>query len=137
MLRTSRTATMLKKSALYSTAVAGAMLATGCANMATTASNGNAFNTLGTMTGQPTRRQPGHFRCDRELVLGGNHGLRDKGSTLLATATSSNDGFGSFQFTQVATQPATIGTSLRLPEQQVSDLHRGNRWEYAGFRRVQ
>ena len=95
-------------------AAAACILTTGCANMVTTASTTNAFSTLGTTTGQLHGGSQGISGATVNLYSAGITGY-GKGSTLLATTTSSNDGTGSFGFSQVATQPGTLGQAYACP----------------------
>lgn len=95
-------------------AASSIVLTTGCANMATTAPAGNAFLELGTISGKIHGGNQPISGATINLYAAGKTGY-GKGATLLATTTSANDGNGSFSFSQVSTQPGSLGSSYACP----------------------
>jgi hypothetical protein len=104
----------LKCLALLTAALATAAL-TGCANMVTTASETNAFSTVGTTAGMIHGGQQPVSGATVKIYAVGTAGYGSP-STLLATTTTSTTGTGSFAFQQVtsgATGPS--GSSYICP----------------------
>ena len=90
------------KSSLVTLLVGAALLTTGCSNMITTAGDGNAFSTPGTMTGKLHGGNQPISQATVKLYATGTTGYGSAG-TLLATTSTANDGVGSFSFTQQTT----------------------------------
>jgi len=97
---------------LCATAVPFALLS-GCANMITNSPSGPSSE-LGVMAGKVHGGNQPISGATVKLYAAGTAGY-GQGSTLLASTTTSTDGTGSFSFTQIATQPGTIGSSYACP----------------------
>ena len=104
---------LLKRGALLCAAAVPFMLLSGCANMISNSPAGPSYE-LGTTTGKVHGGNQPISGATVKLYAAGTTGY-GKGSALLASTTTSTDGNGSFAFTQVATQPGTLGSSYACP----------------------
>ena len=104
---------VVKRCALIGAAVVPFALLSGCANMITNAPAGASFE-FGAMTGKVHGGNQPISGATVKLYAAGTTGY-GKGSTLLASTTTSLDGSGSFAFTQVPTQPGSLGSSYACP----------------------
>jgi hypothetical protein len=105
--------TLLKRRALVCASALSFTLIIGCGNMLTNSPVGPSTE-LGAMTGKVHGGNQPISGATVKLYAAGITGY-GKGSTLLASTTTSTDGSGSFAFTQVAIQPGTLGSSYACP----------------------
>ena len=105
--------TSIRRVALLCAAVIPFALFSGCANMITNSPAGPSYE-LGAMTGKVHGGNQPISGATVKLYAAGTTGY-GKGSTLLASTTTATDGSGSFGFTQVGTQPGTLGSSYACP----------------------
>jgi hypothetical protein len=100
----------LKRVALLAAVLAPVAL-TGCANMVTTAPSTNSFSPAATIAGNVHGGQQSISGATVSLYAAGTTGY-GSAPTLFATTTTSNDGNGSFAFTQLAVDPVNFPTGI-------------------------
>jgi hypothetical protein len=103
----------VKRCAFGCAAAVPLFLLSGCANMITNSPAGPSLE-FGAMTGKVHGGNQPISGAVVKLYAAGTTGY-GTGSTLLASTTTSLDGSGSFSFTQVPTQPGSLGSSYACP----------------------